>query len=136
MQISVETTIQAPVEKVWRAYTTAGDIKQWNRASDDWHTPSATVDFRQGGQFCSRMEAKDGSMGFDFAGTYTKIIEYELIEYTFGGRKAKVKFSDNPGGITVRIHFEGDSTHSIEQQRIGWQSILNSFKKHVEASGN
>ncbi|HBD32816.1 MAG TPA: ATPase, partial [Cupriavidus sp.] len=92
MNVTVETTVAAPVGKVWRAYTTPEDIKQWNAASDDWHTTAATVDLREGGAFSSRMEAKDGSMGFDFAGTYTKIVENKLIEYAFGDRTAKVEF--------------------------------------------
>jgi len=82
------------------------------------------------------MEAKDGSMGFDFAGTYTKIMENQLIEYSFGDRHARVEFSDAPAGVTVHVTFDSESTYPIEQQRQGWQSILNNFKKHVEAQGN
>ncbi len=134
MKISVETTVAAPIGSVWRAYTTPGDIQQWNAASDDWHTTSASVDLRVGGAFSSRMEAKDGSMGFDFAGTYTKIVEHKLIEYSFGDRTAQVEFSAGPDGIRVHVTFDGESTHSVEQQREGWQAILGSFKRHVEAS--
>jgi uncharacterized protein YndB with AHSA1/START domain len=123
----------APIEQVWRAYTTPEDIKQWNAASDDWHTPAATVDLRVGGVFSSRMEAKDGSMGFDFAGTYTKIIEHKLIEYSFGDRTAEVEFTPGPNSVGVRVTFDSESTHSIEQQREGWQAILNNFARHVEA---
>ena len=90
MKITVETTVAAPIEDVWRAYTTPQDIKQWNAASDDWHTTAATVDLRVGGAFSSRMEAKDGSMGFDFAGTYTKLVEHKLIEYSFGDRTSMI----------------------------------------------
>ncbi|WER48782.1 SRPBCC family protein [Cupriavidus sp. WKF15] len=121
------------MEKVWRAYTTPADIMQWNAASDDWHTTAATVDLRVGGAFSSRMEAKDGSMGFDFAGTYTKIVEHQLIEYAFGDRTAQVEFSDAPQGVTVRVSFDAESQYPVEQQQSGWQSILNNFKKHVEA---
>src|SRR5215468_1004386 len=85
MKITVETTVAAPIEQVWIAYTTPADIKQWNAASADWHTPTATVDLREGGKFSSRMEAKDGSMGFDFAGTYTKIVKNNRSDYSFGG---------------------------------------------------
>ena len=134
MKISVETTVAAPIEQVWRAYTTPEHIKQWNAASDDWHTTAATVDLRVGGAFSSRMEAKDGSIGFDFAGTYTKIVECELIEYSFGDRTAQVEFADNPNGVNVRVTFDSESTHSIEQQQQGWQAILNNFARHVEAS--
>jgi uncharacterized protein YndB with AHSA1/START domain len=132
MKINVEVTVAAPIEKVWRAYTTPEDIKQWNAASDDWHTTAATVDLRVGGAFSSRMEAKDGSMGFDFAGTYTKIVENKLIEYAFGDRSAQVEFSDTPQGVTVRVSFDAESEYPVEQQQQGWQSILNNFKKHVE----
>jgi uncharacterized protein YndB with AHSA1/START domain len=134
MKISVETTIAAPIEQVWRAYTTPEDIKQWNAASDDWHTTTATVDLRVGCAFSSRMEAKDGSMGFDFAGIYTKIVEHKLIEYSFGDRSARVEFADGPKGVRVCITFDSEATHSIEQQREGWQSILKNFTRHVEAS--
>ena len=110
MNVTVETTVAAPVGKVWHAYTTPEDIKQWNAASDDWHTTAATVDLREGGAFSSRMEAKDGSMGFDFAGTYTKVVENKLIEYAFGDRAAKVEFLEAPQGVTVRVSFVADRT--------------------------
>ena len=135
MKISVETTVAAPIDEVWRAYTTPEDIKQWNAASDDWHTTSATVDLRVGGAFSSRMEAKDGSMGFDFAGTYTYIVQNKLIEYSFGDRTAQVEFADGPKGVRVRVTFDSENTYSVEQQRDGWQAILNNFARHVEASG-
>lgn len=133
MKINVDVTISSSIEKVWRAYTTPDDIKQWNAASDDWHTTAATVDLRPGGEFSSRMEAKDGSMGFDFAGTYTKIVENQLIAYSFGDRNAQVEFTDTPEGITVHVTFDADSQYPVEQQKQGWQSILNNFKKHVES---
>ncbi len=133
MKISVESTVAAPIENVWRAYTTPEDIQQWNAASDDWHTTAASVDLRVGGAFSSRMEAKDGSMGFDFAGTYTKVEKHKLIEYSFGERKAQVEFATTPKGVQVRVSFDSESTHSIEQQREGWQAILNNFARHVEA---
>ena len=133
MKITVETTVAAPIERVWRAYTTPENIKQWNAASDDWQTSTAKVDLRAGGAFSSRMEAKDGSMGFDFAGTYTRIVEHKLIEYSFGDRTAQVEFADMPEGIRVRVTFDSEPTHSIEQQLQGWQAILNNFGRHVEA---
>lgn len=132
-KISVETTVAAPIEQVWRAYTTPEDIKRWNAASDDWHTTAAAVDLRVGGAFSSRMEAKDGSMGFDFAGTYTKIVEHKLIEYSFGDRRAQVEFTTGANGVSVRVTFDSEQTHSVEQQRAGWQAILNNFARHVEA---
>ncbi|MEZ5941073.1 MAG: SRPBCC domain-containing protein [Planctomycetaceae bacterium] len=108
------------------------DIVQWNAASDDWHTTAATVDLQVGGKFSSRMEAKDGSVGFDFAGTYTKVLEHQLIEYEFGGRLAQVEFSETDEGTIVRVTFDTEDTHSAEQQRAGWQAILNNFASHVE----
>ena len=132
MKITVETIIKAPIAKVWSAYTTPADIKQWNTASDDWHTTKATVDLREGGAFSSRMEAKDGSFGFDFAGTYTKIVPQKLIEYSFGDRNGAVEFSSIANGVTVRSTFDAESEHPVEQQRQGWQAILNNFARHVE----
>jgi uncharacterized protein YndB with AHSA1/START domain len=134
MKIEVETTVAAPIQDVWRAYTTPEDIKQWNTASDDWHTTAASVDLRTGGAFSSRMEAKDGSMGFDFAGTYTKIVAHKSIEYSFGDRTAQVEFDDTPQGVRVRVTFDAETTHSEDQQRGGWQAILDNFKRHVESS--
>jgi uncharacterized protein YndB with AHSA1/START domain len=133
MKITVETTAAAPIEKVWRTYTTPEDIKQWNAASDDWHTTAATVDLRVGGTFSSRMEAKDGSVGFDFAGVYTNIVRHKLIEYSFGDRTAQVEFADSPKGVRVRVTFDSEPSRSVEQQRDGWQAILNNFTRHVEA---
>ncbi|WP_019449437.1 SRPBCC family protein [Cupriavidus sp. BIS7] len=133
MKITVETTVAAPIENVWRAYTTPEDIKQWNAASADWHTTAATVDLREGGAFSSRMEAKDGSMGFDFAGTYTKIVENKRIEYAFGDRNAQVEFLDAPSGVTVRVSFDAETVYPVEQQQQGWQAILNNFKRYVES---
>jgi uncharacterized protein YndB with AHSA1/START domain len=91
------------------------------------------VDLRVGGAFSSRMEAKDGSMGFDFAGTYTNIVKHKLIAYAFGDRAAQIEFADSPKGVRVRVTFDSEPTHSIEQQRNGWQAILNNFTRHVEA---
>ena len=133
MKITVETTVAAPIANVWRAYTTPEDIKQWNAASADWHTTSASVDLRAGGAFSSRMEAKDGSMGFDFAGTYTDIVEHKLIAYAFGDRTAQVTFEPAAQGIKVAVTFETEDENSIEMQRGGWQSILDNFARHVEA---
>jgi uncharacterized protein YndB with AHSA1/START domain len=133
MKITVETTVAAPIDAVWHAYTTPDDITKWNAASDDWHTPRASVDLREGGAFSSRMEAKDGSEGFDFAGTYTRIVAHKLIEYSFGDRTAQVEFTPHAGGVAVRVTFDGEPTHSVEQQRAGWQAILDRFARYVEA---
>ena len=133
MQITIETLVRAPVAAVWRAWTTPEDICRWNAASDDWHTTRATVDLRVGGEFSSRMEAKDVSFGFDFAGTYTAIDEHRLIESRFGDRTLRVAFLPAADGTTVRETFDAETTHSIEQQRQGWQAILDRFARHVEA---
>ena len=134
MKITVETTVDAPLDEVWRAYSDPEAIKQWNAASDDWHTTRSTVDLRPGGAFSSRMEAKDGSDGFDFAGTYTYVVENELIEYTFGDREARVEFAEGPGGVNVKVTFDGEDTHPADVQRAGWQAILDNFARHVEAN--
>jgi uncharacterized protein YndB with AHSA1/START domain len=132
MKIVVSTLVQAPVHMVWRAYTTPADIVAWNAASPDWHTTAATVDLRPGGRFSSRMEAKDGSFGFDFAGEYTQVVPHRLIEYTLGERVASVEFVEGADGVTVRVTFDGEPTHSEEQQRTGWQAILDNFAHHVK----
>ncbi len=132
MKITVETTIAAPIERVWSAWNTPEDIQQWNAASDDWHTTKSTVDLGVGGTYSSRMEAKDGSMGFDFAGIYTKVVEHKLIESTFGDRTLVVEFLPAHDTVTVRETFDAETTHPVEQQRAGWQAILDNFKTHVE----
>jgi len=133
MQITVSTFVAAPVAEAWRAYTTPEDIKVWNTASPDWHTTAATVDLRVGGQFSSRMEAKDGSFGFDFAGEYTHIVPLQSLAYRFGDRTGEVTFTPAPGGVNVAVTFESEPTHSEEQQRTGWQAILDNFARHVVA---
>ena len=130
--ITVATTVAAPVDRVWRAYTTPDAITRWNAASDDWHTTEAVVDLRPGGAFSSRMEAKDGSAGFDFAGTYTEVVEHERIAYAFGDRVAEVVFRAVPAGTSVRVTFDAEPTHAVEQQRQGWQAILDNFRRYVE----
>jgi len=134
MKVTIEKLVKGPIEAVWRAWTTPEDIKQWNAASDDWHTTKASVDLRVGGSFSSRMEAKDGSMGFDFAGTYTNVLQHKLIEASFGDRTLLVEFEAGPEGVIVRETFDAESTHSVEQQRDGWQAILNNFARHVEST--
>ena len=135
MKITVETTVAAPVADVWKAYTSPGDIIHWNAASADWHTPRASVDLREGGRFLARMEARDGSAGFDFEGTYTRIVEHRLIEYAFGDRTAQVEFIPESNGVRVRVTFDAETTFTVEQQRAGWQSILDNFRRYVEGSG-
>ena len=134
MRITVSTVLAAPIADVWRRYTTPDDIKAWNTASPDWHTTASTVDLRVGGLFSSRMEAKDGSFGFDFAGQYTKVEAPYRLEYAFGDRVGEVEFSDGTDGVTVRVTFDVEDTHSEEQQREGWQAILDNFRRHVLSS--
>lgn len=132
MKITVEALVNAPVAKVWAAYNSPEDIMKWNAASDDWHTTASKVDLREGGQFSSRMEAKDGSFGFDFAGTYTKVEPHKLIEYSMGDRGASVAFEPKGDATNVAVTFDAEEQNSIEMQRGGWQAILDNFKKHVE----
>lgn len=132
MKIVVSTLIAAPLQDVWHAYTSPEEIKAWNAASPDWHTTAASVDLRPGGKFSSRMEAKDGSFGFDFAGEYTRVVPYQVIEYVFGDRVGLVEFTETASGVTVTVTFDGETTHSEEQQRSGWQAILDNFSRHVK----
>lgn len=137
MKITIEVLINADMDSVWRAWNTPADIMQWNAASDDWHTTSSKVDLREGGTFVSRMEAKDGSMGFDFAGTYTRIIPHKLIEYAMSDtREVSTKFVLENGKIKVQSTFDAEGENDPEYQRQGWQSILNNFARHVEAQKN
>ncbi|MEO5592072.1 MAG: SRPBCC family protein [Chitinophagaceae bacterium] len=132
--ITVQNTINAPVAKVWEYWTKPEHITKWNNASDDWHTPSVQNDVRVGGSFVARMEAKDGSMSFDFAGVYDDVRNNEYIAYTIGdGRKVKVNFTGKSNTTEVVESFEAEDTNSIEMQRSGWQSILDNFKKYTEA---
>ena len=135
MPITISATINAPVEKVWTYYTEPEHLMQWNFATDDWMCPSATNDLRVGGTFTSRMEAKDGSFGFDFGGTYSEVIPNERIVYSMSdGRKVEVNFSETDGITTVTTVFDAEKENPEEMQREGWQAILNNFKKHVESN--
>ncbi len=132
MKIHIETVVRSDIDTVWSAWNNPEDIKQWNAASDDWHTTESTVDLREGGRFSSRMEAKDGSMGFDFSGVYTNVIDKQRIEYSLDDdRKVVIMFSIVNDGVKIEETFEAESQHSIEHQREGWQSILNNFARYV-----
>lgn len=132
MKITVKTVVRAPLEKVWSTWVTPHDICQWNAASDDWHTPSATVDLREGGQFTARMEARDGSFGFDFGGTYTLVQPYTRIGFRMSdGREVLVVFEEQPDGVTITETFDAETIHSPELQRSGWQAILDRFAGYV-----
>jgi uncharacterized protein YndB with AHSA1/START domain len=134
--ITIETTVNTPVEKVWKCWTEPAHIIQWNSPSGDWHTPSAENDLKEGGKFVYRMEAKDGSFGFDFGGTYDAVRENEYIEYTLGdGRKVKIDFKDQGNSTKLTERFEAENVHAVDMQKNGWQAILDNFKKHTEAAG-
>ncbi|MFD0672181.1 SRPBCC family protein [Cohnella sp. GCM10027633] len=132
--ITIEALIHAPADKVWRIWTEPQHITKWNQASDDWHAPRAENDLRPGGAFTTRMEAKDGSFGFDFGGIYDEVVENELITYTLGdGRKVKIVFASQGNDTKVVESFDADATHSAEMQQAGWQAILNNFKRYAES---
>jgi uncharacterized protein YndB with AHSA1/START domain len=133
--ITVQTIIDAPIEMVWKNWTSPAAIIKWNTASDDWHTTKAENDLRIGGKFLSRMEAKDGTEGFDFVGIYDNVKTNELIEYTLeDDRKVKITFTPENGKTKVIETFEAESENSLELQFGGWQAILDNFKKYTEAS--
>lgn len=134
MKITVETVVQADMSSVWEAWNRPEDIKQWNTAHPDWHTTESTVDLREGGTFSARMEAKDGSVGFDFEGTYTRVEPNQLIEYRMSdGREVTVEFVERPDGVLVTETFDAETENSPELQRDGWQAILDNFGRHVVA---
>lgn len=135
-KITVEVMVNLPIEKVWKIWTTPADIMKWNTASDEWHTPKAENDLRVGGKFLSRMEAKDGSFGFDFIGTYTSVKTNEEIGYTMeDGRTCVTNFSKEGNTTKVVTTFDAETENSIEMQKGGWQAIANNFKKYAEANG-
>jgi uncharacterized protein YndB with AHSA1/START domain len=133
MKITVETVIKAELNKIWDAWNNPADIQQWNAAQDDWHTPRSSVDLREGGRFLSRMEARDGSAGFDFEGTYTRVVPRKTIEYRMSdGREVTVEFEERTGGVLVKETFDAETENPPELQRAGWQAILNNFGRYVE----
>lgn len=135
-KITVENTINAPVEKVWTAYTDPELVKKWNAASPDWHSPKAENDLRVGGEFNYRMEAKDGSEGFDFTGIYSEVMPNERIAYTMpDDRKVEVDFAPADEGTKIKVTFDLETQNPIEMQREGWQSILDNFKQYCETEG-
>jgi uncharacterized protein YndB with AHSA1/START domain len=133
--ITVQATVKAPVEKVWKLWTDPKHIINWCNASDDWHTPRAENDLRVGGEFLSRMEAKNGSAGFDFSGKYSKVELHNQIEYVLADdRKVQITFVANGHETKVTETFDPEHENSMELQQTGWQSILNNFKKYVEGT--
>jgi uncharacterized protein YndB with AHSA1/START domain len=131
--ITVEILVNAPIEKVWQFWTKPEHITKWNHASEDWHTTRAENDLKIGGKFLSRMEAKDGSFGFDFEGIYDNIITNEKISYTLlDDRKVTITFSQTENGIQITETFEAETENTLELQKFGWQAILNNFKNYLE----
>lgn len=133
-KITVEATIQADKKKVWDYYTNPEHITKWNFADPSWHCPSASNDMRTGGKYSARMEAKDGSFGFDFEAVYTEIVEGEKFTYEFGGRMATVEFNDLENQTQVIVTFDPETENPVEMQQAGWQSILDNFKKYTETN--
>lgn len=132
-RIVIKTEIKQPVDKVWEMYTIPKHIVCWNNASEDWHTPHAENDLKVGGKFLFRMEAKDGSAGFDFEGVYDKVIKNELIAYSLAdGRKVEVVFASNNTKTYITIMFDPEKTNPLDMQQAGWQAILDNFKNYVE----
>lgn len=130
----MSATIDAGIEKVWKYWTEPRHITNWNTATDEWHTPKAENDLKEGGRFVYRMEAKDGSFGFDFGGEYTEIREKELLAYKLDdGRKAKVSFEEKDEKVTLTEEFEVEDQNPVEMQKEGWQAILSNFKKYTES---
>ena len=134
-RITVEALVDAPVEQVWKAWNTPEDIQQWNTADPGWHCPSSENDLREGGSFKNRMEARDGSFGFDFEGRYDRVEPHKEISYTMSdGRRATTLFSEKDSGTSVSTSFDAESQNDPEFQKQGWQAILDNFKKYVEAN--
>lgn len=132
-KITIEVTINASVDTVWDGWTKPEHITKWNFASDDWHCPRASNDLRAGGKFNTRMEAKDGSFGFDFEGVYDEIIHHKTIAYTIAdGRQVVTTFENQNGKIKVITIFEAETENAIELQQQGWQAILNNFARYAE----
>jgi uncharacterized protein YndB with AHSA1/START domain len=133
-KITVQTKIQAPLEKVWQLYTEPQHITEWNFATNEWCCPKAKNDLQKGGEFSFRMEANDGSMGFDFIGIYDKVVENQLISYKIeDGRLVEVEFLKQGNEVVLKQTFEAEGTHSDEQQKNGWQAILDNFKNYVNS---
>ena len=135
MRISIETLVNSDLDQVWKVWNDPEEIKVWNTAHEDWHTTESAVDLREGGTFRSRMEAKDGSVGFDFEGEYTRVEPKRALEYRMtDGREVQVEFVEEDGGVRVREAFDAETENSPEIQRAGWQAILDNFKRHVESA--
>jgi len=133
MKITVETVVKAPLNQIWSAWSNPEDIVQWNSPHESWHTTRSAVDLREGGKFSARMEARDGSAGFEFEGTYTRVVPDKFIDFRMDdGREVNVEFVEQAGGVLVRETFDTETQNPVEMQRGGWQAILDNFGRHVE----
>ncbi len=136
MKITVETVVNSELNKVWQAWNNPEDIKQWNAPMDEWHTTRSAVDLREGGKFTARMEAKDGSAGFDFEGTYTRVVPNKIIDFRMSdGREVNIEFVERDGSVLVKETFDAENENPAEMQRAGWQAILDNFGRHVSKQG-
>ena len=131
-KIIIESKIEADIQKVWDYYTNPSHIINWNFADPSWHCPSAENDLKVGGKYVARMEAKDGSFGFDFEAIYSEVFPFDSFTYKFGGREAKVAFQQDGNSTSVKITFDPETENPIELQQAGWQAILNNFKNYAE----
>ncbi len=135
-KVTVSALVMAPPDRVWRGWTEPAEITQWNFASDDWYCPSAEADLRVGGTYKARMEAKDGSFGFDFEAVYEAVAPGRALTLAMAdGRRASTRFSPEAGGTRVTTEFDAETENPVEMQRGGWQAILDNFKRYIEAQG-
>lgn len=133
-RITIKATVLADKQKVWNYYTQPEHITKWNFADPSWHCPTAKNDLKVGGRYVARMEAKDGSFGFDFDAVYKEVSQEENFTYEFGGRLATIEFKEKNGQTDVTVTFDPETENSIELQRTGWQAILDNFKKYTETN--
>lgn len=131
-KIVVHAIVKADVSKVWDYYTKPEHIVNWNFADPSWHCPGAENDLRVGGTYMARMEARDGSFGFDFEATYLEVVEGKSFTYEFGGRNASVQFKESVDQTEVVVTFDPETENPVEMQKDGWQAILNNFKSYTE----
>ena len=136
MKLTVDTLANTDLATAWSAYNTPADITRWNNASPDWHSPRSEVDLREGGRFCTRMEAKNGSMGFDFKGTYTRVVPNELVAYRMDdGREATVRFSEESEGVRIRVEFDAEDQNPAQFNPLGWQALRHNCGRYVDGVG-
>lgn len=132
-KVTVSNTVDAPIAKAWESYTLPEHIMKWNFASDDWQCPKAENDLRKGGKYFARMEAKDGSFGFDFEAVYDEVVPLECMQYTMpDGRQVTARFEESGHATRVTVTFDAEEQNPVEMQQGGWQAILDNFKRYAE----